>query len=239
MIRREPIQVLIVDDNSGFRMRARRWLEADGYEVVAEAADGASALGAARRHRPDVVLLDIELPDMSGLALAERFAREPGPPAVVLTSTHDASDFGEPLTSCGARGFLPKAELSPERLSELSGAEVVRRRSSRTRWRGHGSGNSRPGSAGVRPLPRHCRPCGPDHPDPPARPPLSGSSRVNSRPRAVHRSGAGRRSAMSVRTSGLQRVITSILIEPFAQSKFSKALPMTVPTAGLAGARMA
>jgi DNA-binding NarL/FixJ family response regulator len=114
-----PIEVLIVDDNSGFRLRARRWLEADGYEVVAEAADAGSALGAARRHRPDVVLLDIELPDMSGLSLAERFAREPHPPAVVLTSTHDAADFGERLLRCGACGFLPKAELSGERLSAL------------------------------------------------------------------------------------------------------------------------
>jgi DNA-binding NarL/FixJ family response regulator len=111
--------VLIVDDNSGFRARARRWLQAGGYAVVAEAADGASALGAARRHGPDVVLLDIELPDMSGLRVAEQLARGPDPPTVVLTSTHDAADFGERLTSCGARGFLPKAELSGERLAAL------------------------------------------------------------------------------------------------------------------------
>ena len=71
--------LLIVDDNARFRVRARRRLEADGYTVVAEAADGASALEAARRHRPDVVLLDIGLPDMSGLAVAERLAREPRP----------------------------------------------------------------------------------------------------------------------------------------------------------------
>jgi DNA-binding NarL/FixJ family response regulator len=114
-----PTEVLIVDDNSGFRLRVRRWLEADGYEVVAEAADGASALGAVRRRRPDVVLLDIELPDMSGLSLAERVTREPDAPAVVLTSTHDAADFGERLSRCGARGFLPKAELSGERLAAV------------------------------------------------------------------------------------------------------------------------
>ena len=62
-----PATVLIVDDNARFRARARRWLEAAGYTVVAEAADGASALEAAARHRPEVVLLDIGLPDMSGL----------------------------------------------------------------------------------------------------------------------------------------------------------------------------
>ena len=83
--------VLIVDDNARFRVRARRWLEADGYAVVAEAADGAAALEAVRLHRP----------------------------AVVLTSTHDAADFGEALARCGARGFVPKAELSGDRLSAL------------------------------------------------------------------------------------------------------------------------
>lgn len=114
-----PVGVLIVDDNPRFRLRARRCLETNPYEVVAEAADGASALEAARRHRPAVVLLDIELPDTSGPSVAERLAREPAPPAVVLTSTHDAADFGERLLRCGARGFIPKAELSSERLSAL------------------------------------------------------------------------------------------------------------------------
>ena len=114
-----PARVLIVDDNARFRVRARRRLEADGYSVVGEAADGASALEAARLHRPAVVLLDVGLPDMSGLSVAESLAREPEPPAVVLTSTHDAADFGERLARCGARGFVPKAELSGERLAEL------------------------------------------------------------------------------------------------------------------------
>jgi DNA-binding NarL/FixJ family response regulator len=114
-----PLEVLIVDDNARFRSRARRWLEADGYTVVAEAADGAAALAAVRRCRPAVVLLDVQLPDMSGLVVAERLARELDPPAVVLTSTHDAADFGERLARCGARGFVPKAELSGERLSVL------------------------------------------------------------------------------------------------------------------------
>jgi CheY-like chemotaxis protein len=111
--------LLIVDDNPGFRSRARRWLEASGYTVVAEAADGASALAAVRRHRPKVVLLDIQLPDMSGLTVAERLAQEPDPPAVVLTSTHDIADFGDRPARSGARGFVPKAELSDETLSAL------------------------------------------------------------------------------------------------------------------------
>ena len=111
--------VLIVDDNARFRVRARQRLEADGYAVVAEAADGASALEAARRHRPDVVLLDVGLPDMSGLSVAERLAREPDGPAVVLTSTYDVSDFGDRLARSGARGFVAKAALSGEALSAV------------------------------------------------------------------------------------------------------------------------
>jgi DNA-binding NarL/FixJ family response regulator len=111
--------VLIVDDNERFRSRARRWLEDSGYVVVAEAADGESALRAAREHRPEVVLLDIELPDIGGLTVASRLAADPRAPAVVLTSTHDARDYGARAARCGARGFVPKAELSGEALAAL------------------------------------------------------------------------------------------------------------------------
>ena len=111
--------VLIVDDNQGFRDRARRWLEADGFSVVAEAGDGAGALEAVRLHRPGVVLLDVGLPDANGLDLAEQLTGEPGGPAVVLTSTRDAADFGERVQACGARGFVPKAELSGRALAAL------------------------------------------------------------------------------------------------------------------------
>ena len=114
-----PVAILIVDDNARFRERARRRLEADGYNVVAEAEDGASALEAARRHCPEVVLLDIGLTDMSGLDVAERLTCEPEAPAVVLTSTHDAADFGERVSSCGARGFVPKAALSGETIAAV------------------------------------------------------------------------------------------------------------------------
>jgi len=109
--------VLIVDDNARFRARARQWLEADGFVVVAEAGDGSSALEAARTHRPDVVLLDVRLPDMCGPDVAERLSVEPGPPAIVLTSTYDAVDLGDRIQSCGARGFVPKADLSSQTLA--------------------------------------------------------------------------------------------------------------------------
>jgi DNA-binding NarL/FixJ family response regulator len=114
-----PQTVLIVDDNPRFRVRARRWLEAEGYTVVGEAADGAEALTASMISRPEVVLLDVQLPDMSGLQVAERLARDPEAPAVVLTSTHDLDEFGDAVERCGARGFVPKAELTGETLAEV------------------------------------------------------------------------------------------------------------------------
>jgi DNA-binding NarL/FixJ family response regulator len=119
IIRAVPRTVLIVDDNARFRVRARRLLEANGYAVVGEAADGAAAVEAARRLQPDVVLLDLVLPDMSGLSVAERLSGGLDAPAVVLTSTHDPSDFGDRLARCGARGFVPKSELSGEALAAL------------------------------------------------------------------------------------------------------------------------
>jgi CheY-like chemotaxis protein len=111
--------VLVVDDNPGFRSRARRWLEDAGYVVVAEAGDGPSALKAVDEHRPELVLLDVHLPGLSGLTVAERLAAAPDAPVVVLTSSRDAADFGDRLARSGAQGFVPKAELSPEALSAL------------------------------------------------------------------------------------------------------------------------
>jgi DNA-binding NarL/FixJ family response regulator len=112
-------RVLIVDDHAGFRAMARRLLQAAGYDVVGEAADGASALDAARRLRPDLVLLDVQLPDVDGCEVARQLAAEDAPPAVVLISSRDAGDYGERLQSCGARGFVAKADLSGATIDAL------------------------------------------------------------------------------------------------------------------------
>jgi DNA-binding NarL/FixJ family response regulator len=114
-----PQTVLIVDDHPSFRVTSRALLEAEGYDVVGEAADGASAIEAAKRLRPDVMLLDVQLPDMDGFAVAEALCRNGWSPMVVLTSSRDLSDFGSLVKTCGARGFVPKAELSADRLSTL------------------------------------------------------------------------------------------------------------------------
>ena len=87
--------------------------------MVGEAPDGASALAAAKELRPAVVLLDIQLPDVDGFEVALRLTRERDAPVVVLTSSHDASDFADMITRCGARGFVAKAELSGPALAAL------------------------------------------------------------------------------------------------------------------------
>jgi DNA-binding NarL/FixJ family response regulator len=111
--------ILIVDDHAGFRFQARALLEADGFVVVGEAPDGASGLTAARALRPDVVLLDIGLPDIEGFDVARELAIDGPPPLVVLTSSRDASDFGPLLTNGQQLGFIPKDELSGAALRAL------------------------------------------------------------------------------------------------------------------------
>lgn len=112
--------VLIVDDHAEFRAAARALLEADGFDVLGEAADGASALAEARRLRPSIVLLDIQLPDLDGFTVAERLAAADGP-AVVLVSSRDASSYRRRLADSPARGFIAKSELSGAALAALVG----------------------------------------------------------------------------------------------------------------------
>ena len=111
--------VLIVDDHPSFRSSARMLLEGEGFDVVGEARDGRSALTEAARLRPDVVLLDVQLPDIDGIEVAAELTSSVDGPAVVLTSSRDRDDFGELIGCSGARGFIPKADLSGDRLREL------------------------------------------------------------------------------------------------------------------------
>ena len=106
------VTVLVVDDNADFRASARALLEADGFTVVGEAADGHAALAAARELRPSVVLLDIQLPMLDGFAVADQLGRDPNGPAVVLISSRDARAYGPRLGSSTALGFIAKSDLS-------------------------------------------------------------------------------------------------------------------------------
>src|SRR6187431_242481 len=104
--------ILIIDDHAGFRAQARAILEAEGYVVVGEADDGVSGLAAARSMRPDLVLLDIGLPDIEGFDVARELSADVPPPLVVLTSSREASSYGPRLAAGHALGFIPKDELS-------------------------------------------------------------------------------------------------------------------------------
>jgi DNA-binding NarL/FixJ family response regulator len=113
--------VLIVDDHAAFRASARALLQAEGFDVVGEAANGAAAVEAVAVLRPEIVLLDIQLPDLDGLAVAEQLARAADAPAVVLISSRDAAAYGPRLQGTRARGFIPKSGLSGEALAALVG----------------------------------------------------------------------------------------------------------------------
>jgi DNA-binding NarL/FixJ family response regulator len=111
--------VLIVDDHPAFRGWARAVLQAEGFAVVGEAADGAAAIRAAAALRPDVVLLDVQLPDMDGFQVAERLRGDGAGGAGVLVSSRDAADYGTRISASPAAGFLAKADLSGAALAAL------------------------------------------------------------------------------------------------------------------------
>jgi DNA-binding NarL/FixJ family response regulator len=113
--------VLIVDDHAGFRACARRLLEAEGFEVVGEVADATTAIAAVPQMRPDVVLLDVQLPDLNGVQAAGRIAALEGDSAIVLTSSRDQSDLIATPVDGAARGFIPKSELSGAAIRKLLG----------------------------------------------------------------------------------------------------------------------
>ena len=103
--------VLVVDDHDSFRSVARKLLEAAGFAVT-EAASGAEATRQAECTQPNLVLLDIQLPDFDGFEVARRLAAKKLSTVIVLMSSRDAGDFGGRIADSPAAGFLPKDELS-------------------------------------------------------------------------------------------------------------------------------
>jgi DNA-binding NarL/FixJ family response regulator len=116
-------RLLIVDDHEGFRSFARTLFSAEGFDITGEAPDGESAIDAVREQHPDVVLLDVQLPGIDGFEVARRLAQEPDAPAVVLTSSRQAIDYGRRLTEAPARGFIPKQDLSGPALTTALGPD--------------------------------------------------------------------------------------------------------------------
>jgi DNA-binding NarL/FixJ family response regulator len=113
--------VLLVDDHPGFRRMARLLLQSGGYVVVGEAGTAAAAVDSARELEPDLVLLDVLLPDGNGVDVAYVLALLPHPPGVVLTSSYERTRLGSRLDQSPVLGFLPKDELTVARLAELFG----------------------------------------------------------------------------------------------------------------------
>ena len=112
-----PRTVVIVDDHAPFRASVRKLLELEGYEVVGEAGDAATAVATVEALRPEIVLLDVVLPDGSGFDVADELA--PSGVKVVLVSSHDRADLASRVRRTTAAGFIPKDELSSETLAEL------------------------------------------------------------------------------------------------------------------------
>lgn len=111
--------VVIVDDHAGFRAQATELLQAAGYEVVGSCPDGRSAIGAICTLRPDVVLLDVQLPDIDGFGvMAQVDTLSDESPAVVLISTREAADYGGRVGQSGAAAFITKAELTAHSLAQ-------------------------------------------------------------------------------------------------------------------------
>ena len=113
-----PSTVFIVDDEKNIRRTVRMVLEGEGYSVE-EASSGEEALARIAEIGADVVLLDVQLPDVDGFRVAEALNDDPPSPAVVLVSSRSGGDYGSRLTSSPARGFIPKADLSGEGLQRV------------------------------------------------------------------------------------------------------------------------
>jgi DNA-binding NarL/FixJ family response regulator len=117
------MRVLIVDDHAGFRRMARAFAVAQGMSVVGESATGAAGLLDARALQPDLVLLDVNLPDLDGFAVAGALAGDDAPPRVVLVSTRTAADYGERLREAPVAGFISKPDLSRAALTAVLGEQ--------------------------------------------------------------------------------------------------------------------
>jgi DNA-binding NarL/FixJ family response regulator len=113
-----PLRVLLVDDDDRFRALARRTLESEGVDVVAEVDNGGGTMAAVLKWAPDLVLLDIGLPDINGLDVARQLRADASGPVVVLISTRDA-EYGSRVAAGVAAGYLPKDELSLAAIGEL------------------------------------------------------------------------------------------------------------------------
>jgi DNA-binding NarL/FixJ family response regulator len=115
--------LVLVDDHAGFRQAVREMLTAAGWQVLGEASTGGAAPEMVMRLSPDLVLVDVMLPDTDGFAVAEDLAAADCRSAVVLISGHDRSDFEGRVRAAPVRGFLAKEMISGQALAQLLGGD--------------------------------------------------------------------------------------------------------------------
>jgi DNA-binding NarL/FixJ family response regulator len=111
--------IVIVDDHPSFLAAARLMLETEGFDVVGVATEGETAVAETLKLAPDVVLIDVALPDIDGFEVAARLRAAGAASAIVLTSSRDGADFGPLIVESGAQGFISKHELSGDAIREL------------------------------------------------------------------------------------------------------------------------
>jgi DNA-binding NarL/FixJ family response regulator len=112
-------RIVIVDDDPSFLATVRVLLEAEGFVVVGEALNGLDGVAAVAALAPDIVLVDVNLPDIDGFEVVERLGDGASAPPVVLTSSRAAGDFGKLVETSRARGFISKADITGKVLAEL------------------------------------------------------------------------------------------------------------------------
>jgi len=114
-----PPRIVIVDDDPSFLATVRQLLEAEGFAVVGEALNGLDGVAVAAETAPDIVLVDVTLPDIDGFEVVERLADGENAPPAVLTSIRSAEDFGSLIETSRARAFIPKADITGQALAGL------------------------------------------------------------------------------------------------------------------------
>jgi len=116
----ENVRVLIVDDQLPFREASRMVVEmTDGFELVGEAENGEEAVEMAADLKPDLVLMDVQMPGIDGLAATRRIMDLHDPPHVLVMSTHESGNYDGPAKDAGAVGFVPKSSFGMDTLEDV------------------------------------------------------------------------------------------------------------------------
>jgi len=112
------VRVLIVDDQPTYREVAREVVSATpGFELVGEASSGEESLDLSRELRPDLVLMDVNLPGIDGMEATRQITQSSQPPIVFLISTYESEEYSKRAEECGAAGFIPKSDFDPDVLA--------------------------------------------------------------------------------------------------------------------------